>query len=190
MHRLLQISDALAATLKAQTEFEIRLKNQKLDLSARQLALTPVEGWEGKNAEMRELAQKRTYANDEICRRIEAEINGYEEELARLENCIADLTNERRALEWTIRAHLVEALTSRVITVLESRENVEDTAFDDYADEVADARLEEKVGENGHFDEPFPPEDDLVYLTASGPGGTLLELPIPAGIAEEEDIPW
>lgn len=181
MNRLFELAEDLAANQTAKTDLAIRLSRQRTDLEARKLALIPAEGWPGKNAEERKINEQRTYAADEPCQKIKEEINSLEEEILQLDNIVQTYVDERRAIEWQIRAALVEAITGNVITTRRGHRHVEDTAFDDYTDEVADARLTEKFGENGHFDEPFPPEDDPLHV---GPP------PIPAWELDEENIPF
>lgn len=189
MNRLSDISSEFAATLKVKTDLSIRLKNQRLDLEARQLAMVPTDetgktGWPGKNEGERAINEKRAYLTDPTCQRIQAEINGYEEELLRVEDCLSNLHNERRALEWQIRARLVDAVLGNVVTMQGDLTHVEDTAFDDVLDDIADRELEEQFSDpaNGHMADI--PVDDPTYLAINMPQYE------PAGIAEEEDIPF
>lgn len=187
MHRLSDISAEFAATLKVKTDLSIRLKNQRLDLEARQLAMVPTDetgktGWPGKNEGERAINEKRAYLTDPTCQRIQAEINGYEEELLRVEDCLSNLHNERRALEWQIRARLVDAVLGNLVTVQGDPAHIEDTAFEDVLNDIADRELEEQFSDpaNGHVAD-IPEETPLTW------GFPVTE---PAGIAEEEDIPF
>lgn len=183
MNPLRQIASHLSQAFADKVALNIRLSNQKQDLEARKVALAPPDGWEGKNAELRELAQKRAYATDPVCRQIETEIRRLEDALGLAETALETATNQRRAEEWIIRARLLEALMGNVVTVQGDPTRVEDTAFDDFLDDVADRALEEKyVNPALASDVPWD------TLTSSGPGGQLLDLPVPTGIAEEEDL--
>jgi len=165
MNRLSAIAHELSAIGSTKTDLSLRLSNQRDDMNARQLALIPPEGWSGKNAEERKINEQRTYAADETCQVIQTAIKSFEAELAGAEHAIQTLVDERRALEWQIRARLVEAVIGHVITTQNGNGRgkdarvLEDTAFDDFADDLADARL------TAHFSEPYPPEDDPTIMT-------------------------
>lgn len=181
MNPLHQIALNISQAFADKTALNIRLSNQRKDLEARQLALTPLEGWEGKNAELRATAEKRAYTADDICQQISAEIARLEDALSLAETALETAVNQRRAEEWRIRQQLIEALTGNVITTTEDTTRVEDTAFDDWADEVAAARLEEKFADEG-VDEPFPPEENPLTW-----GFPISE---PSSVAVEDDIPF
>jgi hypothetical protein len=179
MNRLREIAAELAEVGKHKTDLSLRLSHQRDDLAARQLALIPPEGWPGKNAEERKINEQRAHAADETCCAIQTAVKRVEAELAGAEHLLQTLVDERRALEWQIRARLVDAVIGHVITTNgNGRGNdarvLEDTAFDDFADDLADARLIEK------FSEPYPPEDDPTMMT------TFYD----RRIAAEEDIPF
>lgn len=175
MHPLRQLASEISHALEDKANIGIRLGNQRRDLEARQLAMVPAEGWPGKNADDRKINERRAYAEDAVCQAIQEQIARLEEALALVEVALETATNQRRAEEWKIRAHLVEAITGNVVTTQNGHGNIEDTGFDDFADDTADARLAAKFGENGHF------EPDLSFLPP---------LPESSGIAAEEDIPF
>lgn len=184
MTPLHQIAQNISQAFADKISINIRLANQKRDLEARQLALTPPEGWDGKNAELRDLARTRAFAADPICLQINAEITRLEDALSLAETALETAVNQRRAEEWLIRQQLIEALTGHVTTTTHDPTRVEDTAFDDWADEVADARLEEEyVNPALVGDVPWGTSDwdnPLYTMPLNGNG---------AGIPEDEDIP-
>lgn len=179
MNRLRQIATNLSHAFADKVAINIRLSNQKRDLEARQLAITPAEGWEGKNAELREAAQKRAYAADPVCLQIEAEMRLLEFALGLAETALETAHAERRAEEWLIRCRLLEALTGNLATFQEDTTRVEDTAFEDVLDEIADARLEviftDPTVHADFYDAPHQDDADQFELV---------------GIAPEEDIPF
>lgn len=194
MNPLRQIASHISQAFADKTDLNIRLSNQRKDLEARQLALVPLEGWPGKNADERKINEQRAYAADAVCQQISAEIRRMEDALSLAETALETALNQRRAEEWIIRSRLLEALLGNVITVQGDQTRVEDTAFDDWADDIADARLEEEFGEYGFSPEPPQPAGDepafaqtyqyqlaQAALNVNGNGG---------GIAEEEDIPF
>lgn len=190
MNPLRQIASHISQAFADKTDLNIRISRQKRDLEARKVALVPLNekgfrAWPGSNPESREINEKLAYAADPTCQQIESEIRRLEDALGLAETALETATNQRRAEEWIIRSRLLEALLGNVVTVQGDLTRVEDTAFDDYADDIADAHLEEKFGENGHFDEPFPPEDDYlaIHFDKSFPpeDGFSPEPPQPAG---------
>jgi hypothetical protein len=102
-------------------------------LAARELELSPADGWPGKNAEERKLSQERAFVADEVITRGREYLTTLKgSELGTLAD-IEALEAERRAIEWMIRAQLAEALAGR----RENRGDVADTGFDDAADNAA-----------------------------------------------------
>lgn len=182
MNPLRQIASHLSQAFADKTDLNIRISRQKRDLEARKVALVPPEGWDGKNAELRELAQKRAYAADPTCQQIESEIRRLEDALGLAETALETATNQRRAEEWIIRSRLLEALLGNVVTVQNDQTRVEDTAFDDVLDDIADRDLEEQFSDpaNGHVADI--PEDDYLAIH--------FDETVTASIAEEEDIPF
>lgn len=174
MTPLHQTAQHISQAFADKISINIRLTNQKRDLEARQLALTPPEGWDGKNAELRDLARTRAVAADPICKTINAEIARLEDALSLAETALETAVNQRRADEWRIRQQLIEALTGQVITATHDPTRVEDTAFDDVLDEIADRDLEER------FADPCAAHDAEVPEEAY----------VPAIPAWDEDIPF
>lgn len=189
--RLLELATELNHALEDKTGINIRLTNQRRDLEARQLNLIPAEGWPGKNSEERKINEQRTYANDGICHAIQVQINSLEEALALVETVLETYVNTRRAMEWEIKAKRLDlrrfefGLVDKV-----DRDEFDDDVLDDQEDEALDElaewQREQKATENGHHFEPYPPEDDPLYLAINMPR----EEPALSGIADEEEIPF
>jgi hypothetical protein len=108
--RMTSIALALAEQRNLLAEAEIRLWQLARDAEARQLALTPADGWPGKNEEQRRAAREQAWSSDPALGQIAAEVERLEPAVLRARAGIAALEDERRALEWQVRARLVAAL--------------------------------------------------------------------------------
>lgn len=129
------------------------------DLKARKLYLTPAEGWQGKNAEQREVEAERTFDGDEPCRNMAREISYVKNSLSTIEGFILALEAERRALEWDIRGGLVEALLGKRN---ESNRNGVEQAFDDAGQATVDDELDKTLEEMNEHAVEFV-EDDVPF---------------------------
>lgn len=130
MQRLLEIAQALAVLRRGLKDHQIELAHWDADITARQLYLTPPEGWPGKNEAARDAARDKAFADDPQLKEQRARRDELRRVAADLEIQITALEDERRAWEWAIRDRLVEALSGR----RNGREAVEQTGFDDAAD--------------------------------------------------------
>ncbi len=134
-NRLIQIAQQIANLNKIKFDASVRLANLRSDESARKLFLTPLGGFPGSNTEQRKAAQESTFGSDSALKAITEAIANFQREYDGALANIDSLTDERRALEWTIRAKLVDALAgnSNTSTILEvAFQN--DHEFDDSAD--------------------------------------------------------
>lgn len=132
MKRLLEIAQALSVLRRGLKDHQIELAHWEADIAARELFLTPVDGWTGKNESARDAARDRAFAEDAQLKEQRAKRDELRRVVADLESQVAALEDERRAWEWAIRDRLVEALSGR----RNGREAVEQTAFDDGADQA------------------------------------------------------
>ena len=93
------------------------LKNRQDDCiqrrEARELELTPPEGWEGKNAETRAAARDAAYASDGELRDRRESLADFGRQDVQAQAHIAALEAERRGLEWIARLYLAERLGDR-----------------------------------------------------------------------------
>ncbi len=133
--RLIEIATNLTQLYQQRNTLSLSQWQQENDLAARQLYLVPSDGWPGKNETERKTAAAKACADDETCRKIEAQIAGTKADLAGADAEIAGLEAERRALEWEVRGELVKALQ---FNHLEYSGAVEETAFDQMADATLD----------------------------------------------------
>lgn len=105
----------LADLFRLKAEYKIRVGHQTGDMDAAVLALTPAEGWPGKNAEQRADARALAIAGAEHIRNIQRLLDESTEFLTRIDAEInareAELTDQKRAierLEWDIRAREIQ----------------------------------------------------------------------------------
>jgi hypothetical protein len=113
--RLLEIARAIAGLLEEQANCIGLMDDSKRKIEARKLELTPDAGWEGKNAESRELMAIKTFAADETIRKLQALLVEVTDKMNQANWRIEALRDERRALEWGIKADLVNVLAHRQI---------------------------------------------------------------------------
>lgn len=114
MTRLLEIASELAKLNGEESALKLAANNQQDDYEARKIALAPPDGWPGKNAEERKLAEIRAAYTDETLGKIHAKIYELNGKLAQVDAAIYALEAERRAIEWGITARLADALTDYV----------------------------------------------------------------------------
>lgn len=100
---------------RLKAEYKIRVGHQTGDMDAAVLALTPADGWQGKNAEQRADARALAIAQSETVRNIQRLLDESAEFLTRVDAEInareAELTEQKRAierLEWDIRAREIQ----------------------------------------------------------------------------------
>lgn len=135
--RLQTIATQIGELTKVRATINIRLSHLEVDLNARKLALTPLEGWEGKNAEQRTLAEQRTIFADVPYAAMFKEQLEKKAELLQLDADVEALVSERRALEWQIRAIRLE-IRRLEFGLLDQREqpDFDDDGLDDQEDDL------------------------------------------------------
>jgi hypothetical protein len=142
---------------RAMTNFSAWQTNQ--DIKARQLELTPADGWPGKNEAARETAMGQAFATDEIIHNLVAAQASEQFDLARITGGIEALEAERRAEEWRIRDGMRAALETKGIQHNGRGDHVE-AAFDDALQHAMDGRLFSQAQES--HDLAYA-EDDLPF---------------------------
>ncbi len=110
------------------------------DIEARELALTPAEGWPGKNEAARETAMKMAFAADETLQKLNDVLAQVKEDQAKNEGEREAIEAERRAAEWDIRNRLCDALQARGIA-----SNGDDSAFDEVTQAASDQMVDRVV---------------------------------------------
>jgi len=146
--RLLEIAIELMAIYHHRHDHEITRAHRKADAEARILALTPPEGWPGKNAEQRDHERARALATDETLMARRKLLTEDEENIASTETQIRILETERRALEWGIRAEMVRALSGNRN---DASQPVEENGLDDAADMAMVTEVQEEFQEDLPF---------------------------------------
>jgi hypothetical protein len=91
----------------------IAISQLERDAEARRVQLAPPDGWPGKNAEARDLAERLAYAQDAALETLSHELLTKRNNLAVIEGQIAAMEAERRALEWQVRARMIDALATQ-----------------------------------------------------------------------------
>jgi len=146
--RLLEIAIELMAIYHHRHDYDIRLVHRRADAEARVLALTPPDGWPGKNAEQRDLEKSRALAADETLKAMQVLIAEDEESIASTNTQITMLELERRAIEWGIRAEMVRALSGNRN---DAAQPVEENGFDDAADQILTDNIQAEIQEEIPF---------------------------------------
>lgn len=94
-------------------DHEIRIKHLREDYDARVVAITPENGWPGKNADERDTAKARAEATDETLASLRELIRTYEHDLAEANGEMSAFEIARREREWQVRERIAEALQAK-----------------------------------------------------------------------------
>lgn len=146
--RMTELAKSLSALLRERATCNVTLSHLSSDMEARKVAITPEGGWPGKNAEERKFAESVTCGADEPMKAMRNEHAIKLDRQAFIEAEISALETERRALEWSVRGALVDALMG----VTNSHSDVAESSFDDAAQMVVD----ETVFETAAFVDDLP----------------------------------
>ena len=137
MNRLFEIASALGQLYQTRAQTNLLKWQAEQDIHARQLELTPADGWPGKNAEQRDVARDQTFAEDAQLQEAVKKANDAHRALIELEARIQALEAERRAAAWSVRADLVDALRAARVQSNHRGDSVA-AAFDDTAQQALD----------------------------------------------------
>lgn len=166
-NRLTIIALELGALNGTKFTLGVRLAQLREDYEARKMAITPGGGWQGKNAEERKFAESIACAADEVLKKISDMMTIEQHEFDGTIITMENRQTERRALEWTLRAKLIDALAgnysaSEAIALTIAEEKEADIAMQDAADEMAVAAAEStmEIDLNPVMAETQPPPDD------------------------------
>ena len=108
--RLLEIATEWPKIKANALNVAVELAHQQDDYEQRKIMLIPSDGWAGKNADDRKIAEQRAYLTDDTLIKIRAKINSINEQIEALNLSMFALESERRAIEWGISARLADAL--------------------------------------------------------------------------------
>jgi len=157
MNELIEIGNKLA-TLYARRERYKPLDWQLTqEFENRRMALYPQpDGYPGKNAEQRDAARYFVEIDDDELTRIRYDQATMRDKLATIEGELQALEANRRALEWSIRANLINALAYKHVTITSSGYDHE---FDDVSDDALLEDAEELAQEAADLGEPYDAEE-------------------------------
>jgi hypothetical protein len=161
--KIMFCAKGLASCYNERSERQVDSERIERELFKREMALTPAEGWPGKNAEQREFEKAKTLAGDEIYAGLTQAKNEQQTALTLLNGTIEALEAERRGFEWQIRANLVTVLAGAAIERNGGQEATE-AAFDDTAQDVADDEvLYQAVKASAPAQTTETDDDDVVF---------------------------
>lgn len=163
-------AEKLAALYVERALLNKQVYDHELGIQKRHLALTPADGWPGKNEEARKATRDTAFAADEeLGRHLDAltELRG---KLIILNGDIEAAEAERRAAEWQVRARLTVVLDENGIQPNHRGDRVEN-AFEDAAQQKTDQAASATAAAD-----KFPDGDEI-------PPGEL-----PAAAVEEVEI--
>lgn len=182
--RLQAIASELADahSYKAKTAFSLWCTRKSIE--NREIAMTPPEGWPGNNEKARDAARKVAVSTDSVMLSLSEKLDSLTAQELDITKNIDTLTDERRALEWSLRAELILALQGRQNS---TRSDPTEAAFDDISQEIADrtvlhqvTELDLATGELRTVD-PEPIEFDV---------DLGIEFPEHSEYSTDEDIPF
>lgn len=139
-----EIAGTLAELYKLRAARNIDAWKVNQDISRRELSITPVEGWEGKNTEQREVSKLRAFAADAELVELSAVAMQHKATLEQIEADIAGLEAERRALEWSIRQQMIDALRLSYAPI-DGNGYSDAEAFDAPAQQTLDAFVDDGI---------------------------------------------
>jgi hypothetical protein len=139
MPKMIDLSKDLSASYVEKAERQVDLEQLEREIYKREIAITPDEGWPGKNAEARDLEKSKVLAADPVWHELDIARQAQHVELALLEGAIAGMEAERRGFEWEVRANLVTMLAANAIN--RNGGPVEDKAFEDVSQTVIDDEI-------------------------------------------------
>lgn len=168
-------AEKLAALYTERALLNRRVYDHEQAVQKRQAALTPADGWPGKNDEARKAAREAAFAADDELAQRAASLSEARGKLILLAGDVDAAEAERRAAEWQVRADLLQALARGGVQPNHRGERTEN-AFDDVSQAALDLGATEAAAEL-----PGAPEQD---------GFDLGLQPEPAGAPAEDDWPF
>ncbi len=110
---LMDISAGLRTAHTEQAANIFTLWKLRRQIEERISAIMPAQGWEGKNAELREQAQRAAVAADPKMKELQQLLEAATEAESRYGAMIESLSDQRRAMEWVIRLEIVDVLRGK-----------------------------------------------------------------------------
>ncbi len=146
MDNLTTIAKRLAHLYRDRAALNLTEWQINKDIQARELALTPADGWPGKNEAARETAMKMAFSADETLNELNSNLFSVKREQATNEGEREAIEAERRAAEWQIRQRLCDALQARGVV-----SNGDDSAFDEATQSASDQMVDQAIEEEFPF---------------------------------------
>lgn len=107
MNKFLTIGHQLSTLDRQLAIYKLNLDHHIEDIAGRALAITPDGGWSGKNESERKTASDKAFAADETIQKLLDLKREAEDNVMTTQAKIEALEDERRALEWTVKATYV-----------------------------------------------------------------------------------
>lgn len=107
MNKFLEIGHQLSQLDRQLAIYKLNLDHAIEDIAGRALAITPDGGWPGKNEGERKTASDKAFAADETIQKLLDLKRVAEDNVISTQAQIDALEDERRALEWTVKATYV-----------------------------------------------------------------------------------
>lgn len=162
--RMLELSAKLGELYTARAQARILQWQHEQDAEARRVQLTPTgDDYKalGSNNDQRKASLEEIFANDETLKTIAEAVGEIRSDLETVQGEIDALEAERRALEWMVRARMVEALERNHVQpnhrgdpAYHAFDDAGDTATMDTLDAEADRRQDWRTPAQ-HVDIPF-----------------------------------
>jgi len=149
-----ELADRLSVAYAKRAKLELDRWQADQLLAERAKALTPENGWPGRNEQARQAAREKALAEDSAYQNALTNRQAAHEKLLGLAGEIDSLEAQRRAAEWRIRERMVELLERNSVAPQRRGDRVE-AAFDDLAQAGLDAALEAEA-EDAPADVEFP----------------------------------
>lgn len=108
--RMAEIAAQLGEEYRRRAEIQIDIVELQASIAGWQLKLVPPAGWTGSNQTARDVARDQAYRADPDLVVLTEELSAGEAWIITHNARIAVLEAERRALEWSVRARLAQAL--------------------------------------------------------------------------------
>lgn len=134
----------LSLAINERAKLNLALWRSDQLIAARQRALTPADGWPGKNDAARAAARDAAYDADTALAAAVLEKNKVQELLIGLDGEIQSVEAERRAGEWRIRQRMIDVLDRGALTENRRGDRVE-AVHDDVAQAGVDQALEDEL---------------------------------------------
>ncbi len=115
MTKLQELAQQLAGLYRARKSLQVDADHVSAAIEARQLMLTPAEGWPGKNDSQRDTARDKALAADPELADMRQELSALRDKLAGSEGEIEALQAVASAERWAVRERLADALAARQV---------------------------------------------------------------------------